>query len=141
MDRAPDLAWGTTSRRELHELAERHGTPYFLYDADVVCRRIEAVRAAFDGVVQVYFAVKANPNRGLLRAVRRVADGLDISSVGELEQACLAGFDPGQLRAPRRLGSRLSAESAASASSLPGSCAPASRRRVRSAGAPMSCCG
>ena len=44
------------------------------------------------GLVEVYYAVKANPNLELLRAVRGVADGLDISSGGELEQALLAEF-------------------------------------------------
>ena len=90
-------AWGSTSLPELHELAKQYGTPYFLYDADAVCRRIESVRAAFEGVVDVYFAVKANPNLSLLQAVRETADGLDISSIGELEQACLAGYEPARL--------------------------------------------
>ena len=78
-------------------LAHEHGTPYFLYDADAVKRRIRAVRDAFAGRVQVYYAVKCNPNLALLRAVRDMADGLDISSGGELEQALLAGFDAGRL--------------------------------------------
>lgn len=92
-----ETAWGTLSRRELQQLAERFGTPFYLYDADAVCRRIQHVRDAFDGLVQVYYAVKANPNLELLRAVRDTADGLDISSGGELEQSCLAGYDPDQL--------------------------------------------
>jgi len=46
-----------------------------------------------DNLVEVFYAVKANPNLGLLKAVRGTADGLDISSGGELEQAALAGFD------------------------------------------------
>jgi len=45
----------------------------------------------------VFFAVKANPNLGLLRAVRDTADGLDISSGGELVQAGLAGYEPSHL--------------------------------------------
>lgn len=92
-----DLAWGAFERRELHELADRYGTPFYLYDADAVCARIRLVRDAFDGLVQVYYAVKANPNLELLRAVRETADGLDISSGGELDQSCLAGYDPGRL--------------------------------------------
>lgn len=97
MEQQQSIAWGNVSRRELHELADLYGTPYFLLDADSVGQRIDHVREAFQGTVGVYFAVKANPNLGLLKAVRPVADGLDISSVGELEQASLAGYDPGQL--------------------------------------------
>lgn len=75
------------------DLAAQQGTPYYLFDADRVCARIQAVRDAFDQQVQVYYAVKANPNLGLLRAVRETADGLDISSGGELAQALLAGHE------------------------------------------------
>ena len=79
------------------ELARAHGTPFFLYDADEINARIRAVQQAFQGMVKVFYAVKANPNLALLRAVSDVADGLDISSGGELEQACLAGFDTERL--------------------------------------------
>lgn len=91
----PDDAtdWHGTSAADFQALAERYGTPYYLYDAEIVRRRIMRVRDAFHGLVQVYYAVKANPNLELLRSVRDTADGLDISSSGELEQAMLAGFD------------------------------------------------
>ena len=79
------------------ELAQAHGTPFFLYDADEINARIRAIRQAFSGTVKVFYAVKANPNLALLRAVSDVADGLDISSGGELEQARLAGFDTAKL--------------------------------------------
>jgi diaminopimelate decarboxylase len=81
----------------LAALAREHGTPFYLYDADLVRRRVAMVRAAFLGQVDVYFAVKANPNLELLKSLAGTADGLDISSVGELEQALLAGFDAASL--------------------------------------------
>lgn len=82
---------------DFERLAQEYGTPYYLYDADAVNRRIEAVRAAFGGLVQVYYAVKCNPNLGLLKALEASADGLDISSGGELDQALLAGYAPERL--------------------------------------------
>lgn len=82
---------------EWEGLAQAHGTPFYLYDADVVGRRIRAVREALQGHAQVYFAVKANPNLALLHAVQPVADGADISSAGELAQAQLAGFDAARM--------------------------------------------
>lgn len=82
---------------ELHELARQYGTPFFLYDADVVSRRIQDIREQLSGLVKVYYAVKANPNLALLRALRASADGLDISSGGELEQALAAGYSGAQL--------------------------------------------
>lgn len=81
------------SADEAAGLAARFGTPFYLYDADLLSRRIARVRTAFRGLAEVYFAVKANPNLELLRAIRQAADGLDISSGGELAQASLAGYD------------------------------------------------
>jgi len=85
--------WGEIVPTEFRALAENYGTPFFLYDADAINRRINLIRETLELLVEVFFAVKANPNLELLRAVRGVADGLDISSSGELEQAALAGFD------------------------------------------------
>jgi diaminopimelate decarboxylase len=83
----------TQSPADWEALAQRYGTPYYLFDGDAVCRRIEDVRNALESNVEVYYAVKANPNLALLRTVAAVADGADISSGGELEQALRAGFD------------------------------------------------
>jgi diaminopimelate decarboxylase len=84
--------WHGVSAMRFAELAEKYGTPFYLFDADAIVNRIRFVRECLDSLVKVYYAVKANPNLELLRAVRDVADGLDISSSGELDQALLAGF-------------------------------------------------
>jgi diaminopimelate decarboxylase len=89
--------WDGMDGTAFETLAKDFGTPFFLYDADVVNARIAGIRQAFSGTVEVFYAVKANPNLGLLRAVKSVADGLDLSSGGELEQARLAGFDAADL--------------------------------------------
>lgn len=88
-----DEGWHGTSLAELHTLAEHYRTPYFLYNADEIARRINVVRQSLMGLVEIYYAVKANPNLHLLRFLNNVADGLDVSSGGELKQACLAGFE------------------------------------------------
>lgn len=86
--------WYDLSPSDWEGLAVSHGTPFYLFDADAVARRMGSVRSAFQGQAKVYFAVKCNPNLGLLRALLSSADGLDISSGGELAQALLAGYDP-----------------------------------------------
>ncbi len=89
--------WEGMDAAAFEELAKVHGTPFFLYDADAINARIHAIQHAFAGMVKVFYAVKANPNLTLLRSVHTVADGLDVSSAGELEQARLAGFDPAKV--------------------------------------------
>jgi len=86
-------AWHGLDAAALESLANAHGTPFFVYDADTVNARIRAVREAMGGRVAVYYAVKCNPNLALLRAVKAATDGLDISSGGELEQALAAGYE------------------------------------------------
>jgi diaminopimelate decarboxylase len=86
--------WSDLSTGQWEALAKEYGTPFYLYDADAVRRKVQEVRNALQGHAQVYYAVKANPNLALLRALVAHADGVDISSGGELVQAQLAGFDP-----------------------------------------------
>jgi diaminopimelate decarboxylase len=75
------------------ELAEKHGTPFYLYDLDAVREKIAAIRQAFGSNLELLYAVKANPNLELLGGVRDVLDGLDIASGGELDFALKAGYE------------------------------------------------
>ena len=81
----------------IEELAEQFGTPFFLYDLHTVERKARRVREAFKRPVHLLYAAKANPNLELLRNMRPFVDGLDISSVGELNQALAAGYEAGEL--------------------------------------------
>ncbi len=92
MTGTPD--WTGKTRAFWEQLAAEHGTPFFLFDAEHVRGRIRAVREAVGGLAGVYYAVKANPNLGLLKALRADVDGVDISSSGELAQCLHAGYDP-----------------------------------------------
>jgi diaminopimelate decarboxylase len=74
----------------LNEIARRHGTPVYVYDASIVRRQLATLRP-FD---RVRYAQKACPNVHLLRLLRREGALVDCVSLGELERALLAGFDP-----------------------------------------------
>jgi diaminopimelate decarboxylase len=88
------MNWTDIPAERWQALADEHGSPFYLYDVDTVRQRVQSVRDAFGGLVGVYYAVKANPNLGLLRAVRQTVDGVDISSGGEQLQAQAAGHEP-----------------------------------------------
>jgi diaminopimelate decarboxylase len=68
------------------------GTPLFVYDFGMVRGRIRRFRAAFRGV-NLHYAIKANTYPGLLKAVGRMVDGLDVASEGEMRAALAAGVD------------------------------------------------
>lgn len=78
----------------LRALAERHGTPLFVYDAATVRARV----AELGGFDRVRYAAKANANLALLRLVRSCGALLDAVSAGELRRALAAGFAPSELR-------------------------------------------
>jgi len=75
-------------------LAEGFGTPFFVYDLDMIGRRVDALRAALPRGFRVAFAVKANPSLAVLSYLKRCGVGADIASGGELEALLRAGFEP-----------------------------------------------
>ncbi|MDE2652580.1 MAG: diaminopimelate decarboxylase [Gemmatimonadota bacterium] len=84
----------------LDDLAERYGTPLYVYDADRALERLRTLQEAFASSPRdllVAYSVKANPNLALLRLFARAGAGADIVSGGELYCALHAGFPPGRI--------------------------------------------
>jgi diaminopimelate decarboxylase len=73
----------------LRELASRHGTPLWVYDAATVRARVAQLRA-FD---TIRFAQKACSNTHVLRLLRELGVAVDAVSAGEIERALHAGYD------------------------------------------------
>ena len=78
----------------LREAAALFGTPSYVYWMDGILERIAEVRRAFGNRLGISYAVKANPNRALLRRLKEHVEHLDVSSGGELIVASEAGWDP-----------------------------------------------
>ncbi|HEY0720546.1 MAG TPA: diaminopimelate decarboxylase [Gammaproteobacteria bacterium] len=80
---------------DLEAVAQRFGTPCYVYSRATLERHWRAFDAAFSSVDHlVCYAVKANANLGLLNVMARLGSGFDIVSVGELERVIAAGGDP-----------------------------------------------
>jgi len=79
------------------EIADKYGTPFYLYDLNTIREKIRNVKRAFGNTIELFYAVKANSNLEILKSIRDDVDGLDISSAGEMEQSLLAGYDPAVL--------------------------------------------
>jgi diaminopimelate decarboxylase len=76
------------------ELAERFGTPLYVYDLAHVRERVRLFAEAFGGLDHLLaYSVKANGNLSLLRALAEMGCGADITSGGELFRARRAGID------------------------------------------------
>jgi len=71
----------------LTDLAERFGTPLYVYSASTIRERMRAFDRAFRKVPHtVCYSVKANSNLSILRLLARMGCGFDVVSGGELER-------------------------------------------------------
>jgi diaminopimelate decarboxylase len=64
--------------------------PAYAYDLAALDAHAAAIRAALPAQVELYYAVKANPDAAVLRTVARHANGFEVSSGGELAHAAQA---------------------------------------------------
>jgi diaminopimelate decarboxylase len=74
----------------LTELAERFGTPLYVYSATSIRQRVRAFARAFRGVSHICYSVKANSNLNILRLLAKMGCGFDVVSGGELERVLRA---------------------------------------------------
>ncbi len=82
----------------LDTLAERHGTPLYVYSRATLERHWHAFDTALSDLPHlVCYAVKANSNLGVLDVLARLGSGFDIVSGGELERVRRAGGDPARV--------------------------------------------
>jgi diaminopimelate decarboxylase len=80
------------SGRPLAELAERHGTPLFVYSETAITdayRRFSDAAAGENSLI--CYALKANPNIAVIRLLAGLGAGFDIVSLGELQRVLAAG--------------------------------------------------
>jgi diaminopimelate decarboxylase len=76
------------------DLAERFGTPLYVYDLDVVDRQVAALRQALPAAIELAYAVKANPALAIVAHLGRLGLGADVASGGELTAVARAGIPP-----------------------------------------------
>ena len=78
-------------RFPLDRLAEKYGTPLYVYSATAIRERYRIFDRAFRGTPHtICYSVKANSNLGILRLLAKLGAGFDIVSGGELERVRLA---------------------------------------------------
>jgi len=79
----------------LSRIAERYGTPCYVYSRAALTEAWSAFDTAFAGRDHlVCYAVKANSSLAILNLLARLGSGFDIVSGGELARVLAAGGDP-----------------------------------------------
>ena len=81
----------------LAELAQRFGTPLYVYSRAALEKNYHAFDEAFAAVPhQVCYAVKANSNLAVLNVLARLGSGFDIVSGGEGRVMFWPSYDSGR---------------------------------------------
>ncbi|MFM1827156.1 MAG: diaminopimelate decarboxylase [Pseudomonadota bacterium] len=80
----------------LSSLCGEYGTPLYVYSSRAIIESFQSLQAASPSPLQrkVCFAVKANPNLGILSLLVKLGAGFDIVSNGELQRVIRAGGRP-----------------------------------------------
>src|SRR5205809_4432296 len=81
----------------IESLVEKFGTPLYVYSQRTLTnhfQKLDAALAPLDHLI--CYAVKANSNLAVLRALANLGSGFDIVSEGELGRVLAAGGDPGK---------------------------------------------
>ncbi len=77
----------------IREVAEKVGTPLYIYSHKTLLRHFNAFKEAFDGYPHIIcFALKANANSALLKLLAKKGCGADVVSGGELFIALKSGI-------------------------------------------------
>ncbi|MGD2150454.1 MAG: diaminopimelate decarboxylase [Desulfobacterales bacterium] len=82
----------------IREIAEKVGTPFYLYSHATLKRHFLIFDEAFEDLERlVCYSAKANTNLAILKLFESLGSGLDIVSGGELYRGLNAGFSPDKI--------------------------------------------
>lgn len=82
----------------IEELAEKFGTPLYVYDADVIKEHLDRFRQGFSSVdLKVKYACKALTNMSVMKYLLKQGTGLDTVSVSEIQMGLTVGYQPSDI--------------------------------------------
>jgi len=88
----------------ISDIADGVGTPVYVYSQATLERHAQVFRDALEqaGVgegraIHIAFAIKSNPNLGVLRVLANCGYGADVVSAGEMNRALAAGIAPADI--------------------------------------------
>ena len=81
---------------DLLNIAEKFGTPIYVYDSEKIKSQFFKLKNAFNSIhnLRINYAVKASPNISILKFLNNLGAGLDTVSIQEVELGLKAGFNP-----------------------------------------------
>ncbi|MGY8870349.1 MAG: hypothetical protein ACKVJE_07905, partial [Pseudomonadales bacterium] len=69
----------------IERLAIRTGkTPFYVYDRNIMTRKVEILRESLPEGLHLHYAMKANPMPAVVQHLSQLTDGIDVASVAEM---------------------------------------------------------
>jgi len=83
-------------RTQLLEVANKYGSPLYVYDTDKIESQYNRLTSAFSSVknLKLNYAVKALSNINILKFLENIGAGLDTVSIQEVQLGLTTGIDP-----------------------------------------------
>lgn len=85
---------GLAHRHDLAEIADRFGTPLFVYEADVLRATFDRLRDALHPRLEIFYSLKANPSLAVVSTLHAQGARAEVCSMVELCTALRAGVAP-----------------------------------------------
>jgi diaminopimelate decarboxylase len=88
----------TLGGADLKSLADKFGTPLYVYDENTFVDQYKRLTNAFKGVnLKVKYACKALSNQAILKLFHKLGSGLDAVSIQEVQLGLKAGYAPEEI--------------------------------------------
>ncbi|MFH0870467.1 MAG: hypothetical protein V1866_05430 [archaeon] len=78
----------------IEEVIREIELPCFVYETKKVTEQISRLKNSQPRNLDIFYAMKANPQPEILKVTREENLGIEVASIGEMEKAFLAGFKP-----------------------------------------------
>jgi diaminopimelate decarboxylase len=78
--------------QHIRETIGRLGSSFYFYDLDGLEAHLKEIQSILQPSIKVWYATKANPLSEVLKVVQGQGFGIDVASLGELQQARSVGF-------------------------------------------------
>lgn len=79
------------TKHDFASLAAEFGTPFYLYDGDVLVSNFRSIRERLHPAMEIFYSLKANPNVSVCGLLSAAGANAEVSSLTELRTALAAG--------------------------------------------------
>jgi diaminopimelate decarboxylase len=79
---------------QIESAVKAHGTPSYIYDGAQIIKNYNTLKKALPDCVDVFYALKVNPNVSLVKLLRSKGACTEVCSITEMEIALKAGSTP-----------------------------------------------